>query len=121
MNTFKNVLLFFLMIVLAWLWVKVDQFFLPVPLLFQAFAVVVSLLMAGYFAIVRPVDIRRFSLFLSGCVALVVLVLSAIQHFILQHDLMAVWKHTLMILVIASSLPLVVGAGYAVLVKHKPR
>ena len=119
MKRFMNIALFFVLVALGRLWIAVDQYLLPHSMLFPAFIVVICLLMSGYFIIIKPEGVRRFSLTLAGCTGVAVAALSLVQHTVLHHDFAIYWTHSLRLLIIASCLPLIIGGIYGVVMRRR--
>lgn len=113
MKTIINVGSFILMIAFGRLWIEYDQSFLPKQLLMPAFLIILIAMMSAYFFIVKPKNVRRFALFLSFIVCIIVIVLSLLQHVILQHNFILYWKHSLVIWLFAIVVPNIIGFVYS--------
>lgn len=113
-----NVGSFIVMIALGRLWVEYDQNLLPQQLLMPAFLIILIALMSVYFYIVKPINVKRFALYLSFLVCIIVISLSLLQHVVLQHNFILYWKHSLVIWGFSLVVPNIIGFGYAKLNKE---
>jgi hypothetical protein len=90
-------------------WVYFDQDLLPAGLLVPAFCLLVLLLMAGYFALVRPREPFALARTVAAALGAAVFVLIVVQHVIVTFDLT---YRAGIILGTTVLFPFVVAAGY---------
>jgi hypothetical protein len=97
------------MVALGRVWVQFDQDWLPQQLLMPAFLVLVVVMLAGAFVVLRPQAPSALAHAIALVLGLVVSVLIVVQHVILTFD---VTYKAGIILVATVALPLVVATGY---------
>jgi len=113
MKMIINVGSFIVMIALGRLWIEYDQNLLPKQLLMPAFLIILIAMMSAYFYIVKPKNVRRFALYLSFIVCIIVIALSLLQHVIMQHNFNLYWKQSLIIWGFSLVVPNIIGLGYS--------
>jgi hypothetical protein len=119
MKTLINAGSFIMMIAVARLWIEYDQIFLPKQLLMSAFIVVLTAMMTAYFYIVKPINVKRFSLVLACVLCGIAIMLSFLQHVIWHHDFNVYWKHLIILWLVSFLVPVIIGFGYSKLqTKH---
>jgi prepilin signal peptidase PulO-like enzyme (type II secretory pathway) len=118
MKTAINIGSFVIMIILARLWIEIDQLLLPDYLLLPAFLVIMIILLTIYFFIVKPVNVRRFAFLTSAAVCLIAIFLTILQHVVFYYDFNLVWKKSIIVWVLTFMLPNCIGLGYSKLIKR---
>jgi hypothetical protein len=113
MKIIVNVFSFMIMVILARLWIQFDQDILPQSLLMPGFLVVIFALMTGYFFIVRPSNVKKFSLLLSIGICGVAVVMTIAQHVVIQHDFISLWKKSVVIWLVTLIVPNLAGFAYS--------
>ncbi|HPG40570.1 MAG TPA: hypothetical protein PLP19_04455 [bacterium] len=116
--SWKEYALLAIIIILDYLYVRIDQIFIPEKFRALAFALVLIISLLIFFFFVKPEQPYRLSRFLSFWLGVIVLIIMVITHVIITFDLSV---KGLVILTLTIGIPWLAGVLYKTITKNKTR